>query len=395
MYFLPHFPLHVNVIALFGLTLILGLIGGELAKRSYFFPKISGYIAVGFLVGPHALNIVTPSLLNGARIFVDISLGLILFELGRHLDFRWLYHDRGILYMAILESFLTFSLVITLFLLFHFPWIHAALAATIAIATSPAVVMMVAEELQSKGPVTRRTLILTSLNNLFALLIFTLLLPMAQTHLSVFVITEIIYRFMGSIILGLSIFGITLMFAHFVGKKKANQFVLLVGCVMLAIGLSIILKLSSMLTLFIFGVAARNFNYKYLLMEINFGWLANIFIILLFVITGIHLQIKALWEATFIIIAFLFVRTLAKSAGIWSFAKFSQLTSKQAWALCFALTPMAGLVVGMSNAILNFNPELSYKLTTVIATAVAVLNILGPIAVQLAFMKSDEAATKI
>src|SRR6186997_278046 len=104
MRFLPQFPVYVNPIALFGLTLLLGLVGGEIAKRSRILPQISGFIAVGFLVGPGGINIVTPSLLDNARLFVDLSLGLILFDLGRQLDFTWLRHDIGILSTAIAES---------------------------------------------------------------------------------------------------------------------------------------------------------------------------------------------------------------------------------------------------------------------------------------------------
>lgn len=391
MKFFPHLPLHVNAVSLFGLTLLLGLIGGEVAGRCRFLPKISGYIAIGFLVGPSMFNIVTPLLLSGARIFVDISLGLILFSLGRHLDLAWLNHDRGILWMAVSESILTFILVTTLFLMINFAWLHATLAATIAVATAPAVVLMVADDLKSNGPVTRRTLILTSLNNLFALLLFTILLPMTQSG-SVIYITELIsYRLLGSILLGAAIFSLTLGIAYLIGKQRQNQFVLLIGSIMFAIGLSSIFKLSSMLTLFTLGVAARNLNYKYLLMEIDFGLLGKIFFIMLFVITGVHLQVKGLWEATLIVFAFLCVRTIAKFSGVWLFSKSSLLTTEQTWAICLALTPMAGLAVGMSNIILDFNPSLSHQLMTIVITSVAILNILGPVAVQLAFLKSDEA----
>ena len=167
----PHFPIHLNSMALFGLTLLLGLIGGEIAKRSYFFPTLSGYIAVGFAVGPGGFNIVDSSVLATANIFVEISLSLILFELGRQLDFRWLYHDYGLLLTAVAESAFSFFAI---FAVTHWyiglAWLQSALAGTIAMATSPAVVMMIADELASEGPVTRRTLILTSINNLFALI---------------------------------------------------------------------------------------------------------------------------------------------------------------------------------------------------------------------------------
>lgn len=391
MQFLPHFPLHVNAVSLFGLTLLLGVISGELARRSYYFPKILGYIAVGFLLGPSVFNVVTPALLSGSRIFIDISLGLILFSLGRHLDIKWLKHDTGILKMSLMESFLTFTFIFLMFITFHFPWLQAALAATIAIATAPTVVMMVADDLSSKGPVTRRTLILTSLNNLIALIIFTILLSITKYRMTYDMVGYTAYLLFGSILLGLSIFFIAMIIAYFIGKSKENQFILLVGCVMFAIGLSSILKLSSMLTLFILGFAARNFNYKFILTEVDFGWLAKIFFIILFVITGVHLHFKGIWEATWIVLAFIVVRTLTKSCGIWLFAKSSALNQSQAWSLCFALTPMAALAIGMSNAILEVNPAFGFKLMIIITTSVAILNILGPLAVQFAFIRSDEA----
>ncbi|SRR5579883_1855568 len=391
MHLLFHPTSHANPIALFGLTLLLGLIGGELAARSYFLPRITGYIIVGFLVGPSVFNMVTPSLLAGARIFIEISLGLILFDLGRHLDFTWLRHDRGIMLMSIAESSLTFILALSILFAFQIPLLYAALAASIIATTSPAVVMMVADDLNSKGPVTRRTLILTSLNNLFGLVTFTILLPFLRTTPPHILIESIVYRLIGSILLGIAIFLLVLGIAYLIGKRKENQFILFIGSVMFAIGGAVMLNLSSMLTLFTLGVAARNFNYKYLLTEVDFGWLAKLFFILLFVITGAHIQLNGLWQATGIVLLILCARMLAKISGIWLFAKYSRLTNQQAWALGSALTPMAGLAIGMSNIIFDLAPNLGYQLMTIITTIVAILTIIGPIATQLAFIKSEEA----
>ena len=223
MDFLPHFPLHLDSIALFAITLILGLVGGECAKRSYFLPIISGYIFIGFLFGPGGFNIVNKNVLETSRIFVNISLSLILFELGRHLDFRWLIRDRGLLYMGATESFLTW-LVIFIFTYYfiHLTFLQAALAGTIAMATSPAVVMMVAHDLTSEGPITRRTLILTSLNNLFALLIFTFLLPFIEPNTTTFSVKLIhsFYQLIGSVLLGIGMFKIAKLIAYFIGKNK-------------------------------------------------------------------------------------------------------------------------------------------------------------------------------
>ncbi len=396
MNFLPHFPLSLNAIALFGLTLILGIVSGEIVSRSKILPKISGYLMVGFLVGPSVFNIVTPSLFAYTRLFVDISLGLILFDLGRHLNFTWLRHDRGIFITSFSESLLTFFFVFVALYLFHFPLLHAAIAATIAVSTSPAVVMMIANDLSSEGPVTRRTLILTSLNNLFALILFTILLPFTQTDTSHhYLLMHTSYRLFGSIVFGILMFILTICIAKFIGKRKENQFVLFVAVVIFAIGFSNAINLSSMLALFTLGVAARNFDRNHVLIEIDFGLIAKLFFILLFVITGIHLQLKGLWQATGVVCTFIIVRTLAKSCGVHLFAKMSNLTKSQTWLICLALTPMSGLAIGMSHLVIDFNSNLGYQLMTLVATSVAMLNVIGPIATQLAFIKADEAILKI
>jgi len=394
MHFLPHFPLHISSFTLFGLILLLGLAGGEFIGRYRFLPRILGYIVVGLLIGPNGFNWVSDYLLADTHLFVDISLGLILFELGRQLDFAWLYRDQGLLLMAIAESGFTFCLIFTALYLLGLPGLSAILIAIVAIPTSPAVVMMVAYDLSAHGPVTRRTLMLTSLNNLFALILFTLLLPFTQAHIAIdsALLSQTVYRLLGSMLFGLVIFVITMLIACLTGKRKESQFILFICAIVLAITFSSALNLSNMLTLFSFGAAARNLDRKHLLMEVDFGWLARLFFILLFVIIGIHLQFQGLWQATWAVLAFVFLRAIGKVAGVWLFAKKTRITKQQAVAISLALSPMAGVALGMSNKLIAFNPELGHLILTIIAAVVAILNIIGPILTQIAFVKTKEAA---
>ena len=389
----PHFPLHLNKTALFALTLMFGLLGGELAKRIRYLPVISGYIAIGFLIGPGGFNIATPSVLATARIFVEISLSLIMFDLGRHLDFRWLYHDRGLLPMAAAESSFTFIMIFSVvYFIVGLPWLQAALAGTIAMATSPAVVMMVAHDLSSEGPVTRRTLLLTSLNNLFALILFTALVSLvnADTPSSMKSLSHIIYHIGGSLALGLLLFLLAQLFALLIGKNKQNQFILFVSLVTLAASLANIFNLPAILVLFTLGAAARNLDRRHILMDIDFGWLARLFIVLLFVVTGAHLQLKGIGVVAGAVLLFILVRGLAKFAGVWLFSGVSNLSRRQVLTVSLALSPMAGLAIGMSNMLVDFNPDFGHPLLLIITGVVAVLHIVGPIATQLAFIKSGE-----
>lgn len=392
-HYLPAFPLQLSAITLFGATLLLGLIGGALAKKIRFFPKILGYIMIGFLLGPNALNLISSSVLANVRLFVDISLGLILFELGRQLDFQWLREDRGLACSGLAESSLTFVFILLFGHYFvMFTWLQAALAASFAMATSPAVVLLVANDLHAEGPVTRRTQALTSINNFFALTIFTFLLPMTQS--STLPTSKLwqhsCYLLLGSALVGLLAFLLTYFIGKLIGKDRGAQFSLFVGALILTIGIAQIFHTPVALTLFIFGVATRNLDRKHRLMEIDFGWSSQLFFILLFVVTGTYLRLDGLQHAAVAILLFIVVRSFSKTLGVFLFSKKSGITKGQIIAISLALTPMAGLAISMSNVLDEFNPDINRQIAQVMAAVVGILEILGPIATQVAFIKSKE-----
>lgn len=393
MDYLSSFELNLNAITLLGIALLLGLIGGEFARRIRFMPTITGYLLIGFVLGPDVLNIINHSVLITARLFVDISLGLILFELGRQLDFSWLRHDPGLLPTALAESGLTFVFIFLLaFNIFGLSWLPAAMIATFAIATSPGVVMMVANELKSEGPVTRRTLVLTSLNNLFAFTLFTLLLPVTQpilNHSSVLWLYSG-YALLGPILLAFTMFMIIRTVAALIGKKREAQFVLFIGVLVCTIGISQAINLPIAISLFFFGIATRNLDKRHILMEIDFGPSAQLFFILLFVVMGTYIRVEGLRIAAIAAISFVLVRAIAKLLGILTFSKRSHLTRQQVFAISLALTPMAGLAMSMLNVLEEFNPDLAYQISAIIAATVAILEIIGPVATQFAFIKCRE-----
>lgn len=388
--------LQINPLVLFGIILLLGLIGGQITRLSRFLPRITGYIMIGFLIGPGGLNIINQALLDNTRLFIDISLSLILFELGRHLNFIWLKHDRGLLLMAIAESGLAFGLVfILLYYFVELTLLSALLGAAIAMATSPAVTMMVAHDLCAEGSVTRRTLILTSLNNFFSITLFTVLVPLTQISLPNFTSKIILmnssYRLFGSVFLGVAAFKLADYLARIVGKQENNQFILFVGIVILTLGLTHMLHLSTMLTLFVLGVAARNLDRKHVFTEIDFKRFGRLFFILLFVVTGAYLQPWGIYHAVWATVMFLLARSIGKTIGVWLFAGSSRLTTIQTRALSLTLLPMGGVSVGMSNRLMDFNPDYAADLLPIIALSIAILNVVGPIITQYAFIKVGEA----
>src|SRR5688572_14301504 len=176
-WFLPAWPLQFGDLAVFGALLVAGLLGGELANRIAALPRITGYVLVGFACGPHALDLVHAPLFAGARVFVDLALGLIVFELGHRFDLDWLARNRWLALAALGESLGAFFAIYAGLLYFDYPPLLAAAAAAVGTATSPAVVMVVAHELRASGQITERMLLFTAVNCVFAYVALTLLLP--------------------------------------------------------------------------------------------------------------------------------------------------------------------------------------------------------------------------
>jgi len=88
MGFLPNWPLEPNTLAVFGIPLAAGAIGGFLAHKWPWLPSITGFMLVGLITGPSGLNVLTAQVLSDAHVLVDIALGLVLFRLGLSLDLR-------------------------------------------------------------------------------------------------------------------------------------------------------------------------------------------------------------------------------------------------------------------------------------------------------------------
>jgi len=135
--FLPTFPLFAANMMLVGAVLLSGLAAGHVFARYLRLPRITGFVAAGLVLGPDMLNLLDAPTLAELSIFVDFSLGLILFELGRRLDLRWLARDGWLLASGIGESLLSFLFVYWTLRYFDVAAVYAATAADIAISTSP------------------------------------------------------------------------------------------------------------------------------------------------------------------------------------------------------------------------------------------------------------------
>jgi len=392
--FLPAWPPAANSFLIFGLLLLAGLAGGRLAATTRVLPAITGYIATGFLLGPGVLGWLSESALRDSRVLAEFSLGLIVFDLGRRLDLSWARHDRWLLPMGIAESALSFlAMFALLYLAADVRVLEAAVAAMVGTATAPAVVLLVTNELKAEGPVTRRMLWHVALNNIIATIGITLLLPFVEARVSGATLNPLgraLWLMAGSFLLGFAAFQVMLLFARWLGKSQVPQFLLAVGMIIATVGAAQLGRLSVLLALLVLGACARNLDRKHRLVDVEFGRAAQLFFVALFVLTGATLRPGQFGAVAWIGLAFVVVRLLGKAVGLYALAWPAHVSMRQAGTLALALTPMAGLAIGMTQPIYDIAPEFGARLAAIVVSGIAILHLLGPIATRYALIRAGE-----
>jgi len=391
--FLPQFPFPANPLALFGLLLLAGLIGGELVKRALHLPRITGYVLMGMLLGASGFGLLDDKLIAEAWIFVDIALGLVLFELGRRLDVTWLKKDRWLLATGVLESALSFAFIYFALVYFDVKPLYAAVAAAIGVSTSPAVVMLVAQELRAEGQVTERALNLVAINSVIAFVLMTMLLSGVHHEYRAGWITVALhpaYMLAGSLGLGYAACMLALLLARWLGKSAERHLVLLLALIAVTVGAARMLDLSVLLALLSLGVMARNLDRRHDLMAVDTGRIGQLFFVVLFVVGGASLQLSEMAAGGALALVYILARFAGKSIGVLSLTCFSGVRAGSAGLLCIALTPMSSTALAMVQGTADLYPEFGAKLSAIVLSAVLILELLGPLAVQFALKQAGE-----
>lgn len=397
MDFMPTFPPPLTPLIAFGLLLIVGAIGGYLAHRASWLPSITGFMIVGFLSGPGGLGVLDDDAITAARPLIDVALALILYRLGLSLDTRALWRSRRLFFVALAECTATFIVVAGVLIAFSVPAALAALIGAIAISSSPAVLLHVAHEVGAEGPATETAKTLVALNNLFSFLAFSTILPLLHYESGsgwVTIVFQPTYQLMGSLIVGIAL-GIAL---HTLATRTrtAGQYrlALVVGCMMIAVGLSESLKLSMLFVSLVIGVTVRSLERETLVSDLEFGPAFELMFIVLFVFAGARLHLDALVHNAGIVVALVLARGLGKTTAALSGLAIARVPLRRSAGISLLLIPMAGLAIGLTLTTSALFPQFAATLSAIVLGAVTVFETLGPPVAAFAFRFAGESADR-
>lgn len=383
----------LNTLLLFGSLLLLGFIGAALAARTRRVPGITGMIAVGFVAGPSLLGLVDAAMLAEARVFVDIALGLILFQLGLLLDVRSFFAERKQWLTAAAECAATFLCVFLALDAIGVSRLHAALAAAVAVSSSPAVLLMVVRELNASGPLTTLSLRLVAFNNVMAFLLYTAILPFLhvdQQRGLLAAVGQPLLQLVVSAALGFALAWLLTRLTRWLLPQGGETFPLVVALVLITLGAAKQLPASSLLTLLAMGLSVRNLDSPEHLRQVQFGRGGELFFLILFVFAGANLHLDHLVHAIVPAVVFVLARFAAKWLASYAVLRWHGEPQHRSATAGLTLVPMAGMAIGLVQSTEALYPGFGAALSALVLGAVAILETLGPIATEYGLKRAGE-----
>lgn len=385
----------MNVLLVFGVLLAFGTLGGLLAARVRWLPTITGFMALGLIVGPSGVGLLSREALDGAKVLVDIALGLILFQLGVTLHPWIALRNRALVVTSLVEGGATFAVILALMQWIGSPPIVAVLAAAIAVSSSPAVLMHVAHELHAEGPTVDAAESLVAMNNVLAFVLFSLALPFALRDSQIDLGTSLLlpaYQAFGAIAVSVAVAWVVTRIALLTRRDEHHfRFALVVGAVMLSLGLALAFKVSSLFASLTLGIACRWLQGRSRLTRVQFGGGADIFFIILFVFAGANLHVHELITYAPVALAFVLARSLAKTASVYGCGLAFGHPHRQAVSAGLLLLPLAGLAIGLVQTTSGLLPELGAQVSAIVLASVALFETIGPPIAAFALRLSGDA----
>ena len=409
-----HFNIQMNPLLAVGILIIVGYFGG-MAARKIKFPRISGYIFIGMLLGSSFSNIITQELIHKQlNIITDITLGIIAYLVGGSLSIEGLKKVRkDIAWISLLEALGAWIFATSIILLLG-PFIvklpisplifsktylpMALIIGAVSLATAPAATIAIIREYRAKGPLTTILLGVVTLDDAYAIIGTAVALSIAgafvmgMESISMYkMILSPIFEIIGSLWIG-ALFGLILMWMSRLAYSKQSLLAIVFGMIMLSTGLAKMLNFSSLLVNMFMGFIIVNKIGFHRDMFTVIDDIEDVIFAAFFTLAGSHLDLgimKVAWTLSLLIIIGRFSGKLL-GARLGGYLSGAPPNVKKY--LGFGLLPKAGVTLGLILLAVE-NPAFATfgeVMVNGVLGSVVINELIAPVLVKFALFKAGE-----
>lgn len=395
---------HPSALLSFFILSITGLVFSYLFQKLKL-PSILGLLCVGMLLGP-VLGVFDPHALHEIETISHITLGIMTFTVGTHLNYKSLHNSWGrILGLAFFDVTLTFGLIFGLLTwLTDLSLILRLLLSSLAISTAPGTVIHVIQHKSARGILVKTLLGVVALNNVAAITIVELCkkIGISMQSGNGGVSTDLLAP-VGFVLLGLLI-GFTTGCLIAKISRHLHTDAQLLALTILAIVFHQLLAdhfsaISALLMNLSCGIAVGNFSYQNKRILKIFESLNVILYTVFFTLAGTHMKLNYLLAAGVGGILFIIGRSLGKISGSFVGGFLTRSPERIRSNLGLALLPQGSLAIGLvisleiHRAFNQVGPDglsIATQVSTILFASVAFHEIFGHIAASFAFDRTGE-----
>jgi len=398
----------MNLLFSLGVMLIAGYLGGSLAQRLKF-PRITGYLTVGFLLNPSVFHIVPQVTIAKLEIITYVVLGVISYHIGGGLRLQSMKNlGRAIGWITLFQILfpLLFSMIlITLagpmlmaipkgpFKNTFFPM--ALILGAISCSSAPAAIVAIILEGKAKGPVTTTTLAVLALTDAFAIFAFAIAMgisePLANggSGFSFYqMLTTPLLYLLGAALLGIG-FGVGLLYATKWVRTRSLLLLLVIGTIMLCTGIAEHMKISSMFANMVAGFIVTNQAERqdmFLVVE-DVG---DVLFTSFFVLNGMLFDLGGMKNAGALTVLVILGRWSGKYLGARFGGKIAHAPEAIARYPGLILLPKAGLTLGLAFMAKNAFPNFGTLMFDALVASTMINMLVTPPLARYALAKSGE-----
>ena len=385
-----------NPLSTIGLLLIVSFLGSKIFQR-FGIPQVVGFIVLGVLHGPSFLNVIPLEVSQELLFISEIALGLIGFDMGSHLklgEIRKL--GKSIIFILIFEAFGAFFLVTAGVYALTQSLYTALIFGAISSATAPAATVLVIREYRASGMLTEILLKVVAIDDAWCLILGAMAIAFANAmRADVFQASSVfagIGEIFGALIIG-GFMGYAFSSLNRFVKTSEEFLIYIFGFILFNVGLSITVHVSVLLSSMMMGLVVINIsrqNYKFF--EVLRTVDAPLYLVF-FILAGAHLDFSILYKMGVVGILYIVFRTIGKVYG----AKIGAHISKaprlvESW-IGLALSPQAGVALGIGLVAKATFPDYGDYIFTVIAATTVVFELVGPLLTKLSLQRAGEISS--
>ena len=386
--------LNLHIASTMGILLGVSLLVGMLAEYLRL-PKVTAFLLVGLVLGPSVLEWIPEDHVHSFDAMLKLAMALVLFGLGCQFPMRRVLQ---IGHRAIALS--VGEVIGTLLVVAIGLWIcqvggrQSLLLGCLALATAPATTILVLKELRSDGPMTDLAGILVALNNLAAIVLFEfafLAIQLLDRNASYDIslqLGELSKSIGGAVATGVAA-GLIVSFGCGLMHRR-RWLALLVATTTFVLGICESATLPYMLTFLVMGFTVANSSDVVNQIAEELNQLGGLLAVLFFAVHGAELDLDAFVDAGLIGGAYILLRSIGKFAGIFTAGKLTRQPEEIRVWLGPAMLAQAGAAIALANIAVTRDPELGRPVQAIILGSVVVFEIIGPLLIRHAMLKSGE-----